>query len=302
VDRAIAELAARQHGVIGLWQLADLGLGVRAVDKRVGAGRLHRVHQGVYAVGHPLLPRLGPYMAAALACGSEAVISHRSAALLWGLRPDSRNRVDVTAPGRRGRIPAGIDAHRHGSLRAVDRSDVDGVPCTSVARTLLDLAGVVSMRELRNAIAQAEVRRLFDLIAVREVIGRSRRRRGVARLRRAVAEYDPREEWAREELERRFLGLCKRAALPPPEVNAPLAVDSVQMEADFLWRQARLIVEADSHRYHRIASAFENDRRRDQRLTVAGWRVIRCTWRQVVDEPEALAHTIRRLLSSPDPS
>ena len=278
--REIARIAAAQLGLVALWQLEGLGMDRSAAAKRVAAGRLHRIHQGVYAVGHRLLPRLGPYMAAALACGPEALISHRSAASLWGLRADSRGRIDVTAPGRRGRIPVGIDAHRHGSLRAADRGEVDGVPCTSVARTLLDLAAVVTPRELRNAITQAEVRRLFDLTAVRELIGRSRRRRGVERLRQAVAAHDPRDELARKELERRFLALCRRVELPPPEVNAPLLVDSVQIEADFLWREARLIVEADSHRYHRIASAFENDRRRDQRLTVAGWRVIRCTWRR----------------------
>jgi hypothetical protein len=295
-------MAAGQMGLVALWQLEGLGMDRSTVAKRVAAGRLHRVHQGVYAVGHTALPRRAPFMAAALACGPDAVISHRSAAALWGLRPDGRSRIDVTAPGRRGRIPAGIDAHRHSSLRAVDRAEVDGIPCTSVARTLLDLAAVVPARELRNAITQAEVSRSFDLAAVREVIGRSPRRRGVERLRRAVAEHDPHDELAREELERRFLALCRRAGLPAPEVNAPLLVDGAPIEADFLWREAGLVVEADGHRYHGIASAFEGDRRRDQRLTVGGWRVIRCTWRQVVDEPVALARTIGDLLSrSPSP-
>lgn len=255
------------------------------------------MHQGVYAVGHPLLTREGRWTAAVLACGSEAVLSHRSAAALWGLRQDRRGTIDVTAPGRRGRIPAGIAAHRHGSLRAADRTIVHGIPCTSLARTLLDLAAVAPPRELRNAITQAEVQRVFDLAAVRDVIARSRRRRGVARLRLAVAEHDTRSERTRGELESRFLALCDRAGIPLPEVNAPLFIEGIQMEADFLWRDARLIVEADSHRFHNTASAFESDRRRDQRLVRAGWRVIRCTWRQVTDEPAQLARTLRDLLA-----
>jgi hypothetical protein len=280
-----------------LWQLADMGLNARLVDKRIDAGRLHPIHQGVYAVGHRLLTADGHRMAAVIACGPRAVLSHRSAAALWGLRRDSRSGIDVTAPGRRGRAPVGIDAHRDGALQSVDRTERRGIPCTSVARTLLDLAGVASPRELRNAVTQAEVERLFDLAAVREVIGRSRRRRGVERLRRAIAEHDSRDERTRGELERRFLALCRSAELPLPEVNVPLLVGELQLEADFLWRGARLIVEADDRYSHLTVAAFEKDRRRDQRLTLGGWEVIRCTWRQVLDDPEELGQTLQALLS-----
>jgi predicted transcriptional regulator of viral defense system len=295
-DRVIAELAARQHGVVELRQLTDLGLAVQAVDKRVASGRLHRVHQGVYAVGHSLLSINGHRMAAVLACGPEAVLSHRSAAALWGIRRDGRNRIDVTAPGRRGRHPEGIDAHRHGSLRAPDIAEVERIPCTSVARTLLDMAAVVTMRELRNAVTQAEVQRIFDLGEVEELLGRSRGRRGVARMRLVIAEYDPREEMAREELERRFLALCKECGLPMPEVNPPLLLEGVPIEPDFLWRDARLIVETDGRRTHGTPTAFERDRRRDQHLKRTGWEVIRCTWRQVLDDPDDLRATVRTLL------
>jgi very-short-patch-repair endonuclease len=205
--------------------------------------------------------------------------------------------IDVTAPGRRGRIPQGIAAHRHGSLRPADRTTVAGVPCTSVARTLLDLAGVVTSSDLRNAITQSEVHGLFDLGPVRQLIDRSGRRRGVARLRRAIADHDPRDEVTREELERRFLALCRRTDLPSPEVNAPLLIGADSIEADFLWREARLIVETDGRGTHGTAKAFEQDRRRDRRLKVAGWDVIRCTWRQVLDEPEEITHTIRILIA-----
>jgi predicted transcriptional regulator of viral defense system len=302
VDIALAGLAARQHGVVALFQLAGMGLDSGILDKRVATGRLHRVHQGVYAVGHPLLTREGRFLAAALACGPRAVVSHRSAAAVWGIRQDRRRSIDVTAPGRRGRIPKGIQAHRHGSLHPRDLTvSTDGIPCTSVARTLLDLAGVVGVAELRNAVTEAEVLRLFDLSSLREVIARNRGRRGVARLRRAIAEHEPRDERAREGLERTFLSLCRRAGLPPPEVNVPLFLQGTQFEADFLWRDARLIVETDDRRSHATIVAFEKDRRRDRRLTVAGWRVLRCTWRQVSNEPADLTQSIRALLAHPDP-
>lgn len=299
---AIARIAESQHGLVAVHQLEGLGLRIGAIDKRVAAGRLHRIYQGVYAVGHSLLSTDGHRLAAVLACGPSAVLSHRSAAAHWGIRQDSRDRIDVTAPGRRGREPSGIDAHRHGSLHPSDRTVERGVPCTTLARTLLDLAGVVSPRQLRNAITQAEVQGLFDLGAVRRVIARSRRRRGVARLRRAISLLDPDDQRTRRELERRFLALCRRADLPAPEVNAPLSPAGIPIEADFLWRDARLIVETDGRATHGTARAFEEDRRRDQRLTLAGWDVIRCTWNQVVHEPESLIHTIRTLLGRPLPS
>lgn len=283
--------------MVALWQLADFELHPKVVDKRVAAGRLHRVHQGVFAVGHPLLSRHGHLMAAVVACGPDAVLSHRSAAALWGIREDSRSRIDVTAPGRRGRVPAGIDAHRHGSLRPPDRILRHGIPCTSLARTLLDLAGVVSYRQLRHAVKQAEVEGLFDLTAMREVLSRSRRRRGVARLRAAISDHDPREQLTRMELEARLLNLYRRHDLLLPEVNGHLVVNGISMMPDFLWRDARLIVEADSRRVHGTVVAFEEDRKRDQMLTAAGWTVIRVTWRQVRDEPERLIRTIRSLVS-----
>jgi len=296
VDERIAALAQGQHGVVSLEQLCEAGLSDTAVRKRCEAGRLHRVHQGVYAVGHPLLSANGHRMAAVLACGPDAVLSHRSAAALWGIRRDSRNRIDVTAPGRRGRSPLGIDAHRHGSLRAQDRTEVEGIPCTTVAKILLDMAAVVTMRELRNAVTQAEVQRIFDLTEMDELLRRSRGRRGVARMRLVIAEYDPREEMAREELERRFLELCREGGLPMPEVNPPLLLGGFPIEPDFLWREARLIVETDGRQTHGTPTAFERDRRRDQHLKRDGWEVIRCTWHQVVDDPDDLQRTIRTLL------
>jgi very-short-patch-repair endonuclease len=258
---------------------------------------LHRLHEGVYTVGHSLLTHEGRFMAAVLACGPGAVLSHGSAADLWGLRENRRHRIDVTAPGRRGRAPKGIDAHRHGSLVAADRTSVEGVPCTSMARTLLDLAGVIPVWELRKAVAEAEVLRVLDKGAVRSLVKRSRGRRGVARLRLLLEELDPDTKRTRSEMERLFLRMCTRAELPRPEVNVSLDVGNGHLEPDFLWRDARLIMEADSRRYHDTDSAFLNDRRREQRLQLVGWRVSRCTWAQIEYEPRVLAETIRGLLA-----
>jgi very-short-patch-repair endonuclease len=173
---------------------------------------------------------------------------------------------------------------------------VDGIPCTSVPRTLLDLAAAKD-RSLRHAITQAEVERKFDLAAVNELLIRSRGRRGVRRLRQAISLHDPREQLTKQELEGRFLRFCGRFRFPLPEVNGHLIIDGISLMPDFLWRDARLIVEADSRRVHGTVTAFEKDRQRDQLLAAAGWTVIRCTWRQLRDEPEQLARTLRTLLS-----
>jgi predicted transcriptional regulator of viral defense system len=282
---------------VSLAQLEAAGLTERAVQERVVAGRLHRVHYGVYAVGHVPLTREARYMAAVLACGPDAVLSHRSAADLLGIRGSKRARIDVTAPGRRGRAPRGIDAHREGSLVAADRTEVNGIPCTSVARTLLDLAAIVPIWELRKALGEAEVKRILDKGAVRGLIKRSKGRRGVARLRMLLDEIHPETKRTRSDMERMFLRMCIRAKLPEPEVNVPLRIGRDNFKPDFLWREAGLIVEADSRQFHDTDMAFLDDRRREQRLQLAGWRVSHCTWGEIEHEPRRLAETIRGLLA-----
>jgi len=205
--------------------------------------------------------------------------------------------IDVTAPGRRGRIPQGIDAHRASSLQPTDHTAVRGIPCTTIARTLLDLAAVVPKRQLRDAVAEAEVLRLFDPVSIDEVIRLNRGRRGVGQLRLVVSELDPQLRYTRSRLEQRFLALCKRAGLPPPEVNASIELDGGRVNPDFLWRESRLIVETDGRQYHDTRSAFERDRRRDQRLKMAGWQVIRCTWQQVTTESLEVGQMIRTILA-----
>jgi Transcriptional regulator, AbiEi antitoxin/Protein of unknown function (DUF559) len=295
LDAALARLAARQHGVVSLVQLLGLGLSASAVRNRVRRGRLHRVHRGVYTVGHSLLSREGRYMAAVLACGPGAVLSHRSAAELLGLRRTERSRVDVTARVRRRR--PGIDAHKSAGLAAEDITSVLGVPCTTTSRTLLDLAEVLDERGLQRAIERAEHLRLFDLRSLERALARADGRVRAGRLRSVLGRGFRRSTLTRNDLEERFLLLCRAAGAPEPEVNAwiPLG-DGDGAEADFLWRGRRLAIETDGNETHGTRQAFEADRLRDQRLAIAGFQVIRFTWRQVEDDPDAVVATLRELV------
>jgi len=295
-EAAIVALFARQYAVTSVEQLKDLGLSARAVRDRVAAGRLHRIHRGVYAlVDSSLLTREGRWLAAVLACGPGAVISHRSAAALLQLRPTAPGSVDVTAPNRRGRSRPGISAHA-GSLQPDDVTTVRGIPCTSLARTAVDLAEVLDRRGVERFLEQAEVQRRFDLVALRAQLDRNPTRRGAPVVAGILAELaEPR--LTRSELEERFLALVRQAGLPVPEVNAhiPLA-DGAVIEVDFLFRAARLVVETDGRATHATRRAFEQDRRRDQLLRLSGFTVIRFTYNQVVNRPDEVLATLARLL------
>ena len=174
---------------------------------------------------------------------------------------------------------------------------VDGIPCTSLARTLLDLAEVVDRRGLERAIDRAEVLRLLDMLAVNDVIARANGRRGVALLRSVLGEHDPGSTITDSDLEELLLAICRTAGLPTPEVNVWVPVPGEQFKVDFLWRRKRLVVETDGRDVHTTRRAFERDRERDQRLMLAGWRVVRFTWRQLTREPERVAATLRALLA-----
>lgn len=297
-DGEIARICHGQFGLITLSQLEAQGLTRQGVQERVVVGRLHRIHQTVYSLTPGVMTERGRFMAAVLACGPEAVLSHRAAAYLWGIVDEWHEPIDVTAPNRRGRSPDGVAAHRDGSLQPIDKATRHGIPCTSLARTLLDYAGVEPEWKVRKAVSEAEVLHILDRGAVRSVLRRGRRRRGVARLRLIMDTLHPLTRRTRSELERRFLALCAKAEIPQPEVNVWLnAPGGDPLQADFLWRDERLILEADSRRFHDTASAFERDPRRAQRLELAGWRVTRCTWSQVEREPQRLATIIRGLLA-----
>jgi hypothetical protein len=256
LDKRLAELAATQHGVVELGQLRILGLSAGGVQHRVSAGRLHRVHRGVYAVGHAVLGREGRWMAAVLACGPGAVLSHRSAAALWGVRFTSRSVIDVTLgrPTRRAR--PGIEIHRTRTLRPRDTTRHHGVPCTTVARTLLDLAALIDRRSLERACEQAEILRLLDLHALIDVLDRAAGRRGATALRSVLATYADGGPLTRSELEERLLEACERFAIPPPRVNALVRVGGDPIEVDFSWPGQSLIVEVDGYRTHGTRGAF----------------------------------------------
>ena len=294
-QRALVELAAAQDGVFSLPQLNSVGITTRATQQRAAAGQLHRVHQGVYSLVPPeLLTLRARYMAAVLACRPDAVLSHRSAAALHGLRPTSRRNIEVTVPGRNRRRRDAIQVHRSTTLTAADVTIVDGIPVTTVARTIADLADVLPDRAVERALEQATNMEILDGHALADQIARHPR---AACLRRLTSRgrIDTPTESVQEE---RFLALCRSPGVPEPERQIWLDPHDgwPMVRADFLWRAQRLVIETDSVRFHGTRRAFESDRRRDQRLILAGWRVIRITWRQVIETPQVVIGLLRNLL------
>jgi very-short-patch-repair endonuclease len=289
-DVEIAVFAARQHGVVARAQLEALGLGRGAIAHRVAAGRLHRVHRGVYAVGHPILTANGRRMAAVLACGPDAALSHASAAALWEIRPTSATRIDVTvrSAGGRARRP-NLRVHRASGLLDDEVTEHQAIRVTTPARTLLDLASSLPRRTLERALDQAAINELFDLTALQAAVDRHRGEPGSAALDTALHEHEAGTTLTKSELEERMLALCDHHRLPRPQVNAWVE----NLEVDFLFAAQRLVVEADSYRYHRSRRAFERDRERDAILARAGYRTLRFTDRQMRRQASEVAETIR---------
>jgi very-short-patch-repair endonuclease len=276
-DDVVADLAARQHGVVARGQLLAAGIGSRAIVHRVDTGRLHPLYRGVYAVGHRVLSQRGRWMAAVLATGG--VLSHRSAAALWSIRP-WQGRIEITTPRTRTTRP-GLLLHR--AVLADDEVTVEmGIPTTTPARTLLDLAGVLPRHQLQQALNEAEIQRLPGPHAL---LDRHPTKKGSGALRTAATPTH-----TRSDLEARFLTFLDARRFPAPRTNT--LVEGV--EADCVWPNHNLIVELDGYAFHSTRDAFHTDRRRDRRLTAAGWRVVRLTWRDL-DEREALAAELRAL-------
>ncbi len=292
-ERRLAALAARQHGVVGRRQLLNLGLGADAIKSRLASGRLHSIHRDAYAVGHRRISQRGRWMAAVLGCGTGSVLSHHSAAALWGLE-EARSPIDVTAPRGRQGTPrrAGIRLHRC-RLEEDEWTRRDGIPVTTVARTLFDLAETVSRDRLARLWEEADKLHLLgldDIAAVYE------RRRGCRRARRQVRPLlleAPYSERRRSPLEDRFATFCRHFELPPPATNVLV----LEKEVDAAWLDARLLVELDSWEHHAHRAAFERDRKRDAALIVAGYRTIRVTHRRLDGEAATLATEIHALLA-----
>jgi very-short-patch-repair endonuclease len=283
-DALISEIAGRQHGAVSAAQLIEIGVPRYAIRTRIRRRRLHRIHRGVYAVGHPALSQKGRLMAAVLAAGRrpgeegspldhwDAAVSHRSAAYLWQLLPHQEGSVDVIVRGDGGRRRrAGIRVHRSISLQESEVTLRQGIPVTTPARTVADLRaanaarrlGALTDRELRQAIRQADV------------------------LGYPLAACD-RGDRTRSDLELDFLALCRRHGLPAPRVNVRVG----PYLADFLWRERRLVVETDAYRYHRGQAAFRDDKRRDLELRGLGYDVIRLSEQQLNEEAERVAEIL----------
>jgi hypothetical protein len=293
-DARLARLAARQHGVVGLAQLLALGYTRHMVHRLLGQGWLHRLYPGVYAVGHRRLNVRGRWMAAVLACGEGAVLSHRSAAALHDLQAIPGGLIAVTATTRH-HLP-GICCHW--ARRPLDRADVtviDGIAVTRVARLMLDMAEVVSEQRLGWLAQAAERQDKLDLLAVEAVMARSPGRHGHQPLSRVLGGLQPDPPWAQSDLERAFLALVGGAGLPQPALNVVVA--GVVVDAVF-WAQ-RLVVEVDGWQFHKTRRSFEQDRRRDIALQIAGYRVIRLTHQRIMHEPQAVARELTLLLSQP---
>jgi very-short-patch-repair endonuclease len=289
-DVRVAQLAADRWGVLSLDELRGCGLTRQAVLVRVRNGRLHPLHRGVYAVGHANPPLEGRWLAAVKACGDAAVLSHLSAAALWGIVPWEGGRPEVTVPGPGSRTHPGIRVHRSAHLEWPDRMRHRGIAITSPARTLLDIAAVLDQRSLRRAVRHAQAVRRVSVPQLVAVLVRLRPRRGAVKLARVVA-TGPAP--TRSELEDAVLDLILNGALAHPDVNVPLIVGGRRLIPDFRWPAQHLVVEADGAAWHDDKVAREDDAERQALLEVHGERVIRVTWHQAVTRPNETLARIR---------
>ena len=290
-DARIATLAERQHGLVTAPQLRAAGLGQSAIQYRLGTGRLHRVHRGVYAVGHYAPNERARLHAAVLAVGKDAVLSHVSAAALWrlidGARLPRHRPVDVTTSRCLGQRP-GIRVHRSTTPLRSDRTRLFGIPITKPARTLVDITALVEPQVLRRAVREAEVLRLADTTRL-PFAGRH----GAPRLRELTGAGPVR---TRSELKDRTLALLLRHGFPGLRTSARVTTAERRYEVDFLFPDARVVIEADGERYHGNRLACEDDAEKQAALEAAGYRVVRVDWRQVMHEEERTVARLRRVI------
>lgn len=269
-------------------QLLELGLSRRGIEHRIARGRLRRVFTGVYAVGRPNLTQQGRWMAAVLACGEGAALTHGSAAALWGIGVE-RGEIEVAVPSPAPHRPRGIRVRRRPALRSSSLVVHEGIPVTDPVQTLVDLAARLGRKAVERAVNEADRLDLVNPVQLRRALGDHRGEPGVARLRRLLDRRTFR--LTKEELERRFLPLARRAGLPVPltgpKVNG--------LEVDFFWPGLGLVVETDGLQYHRTPAEQARDRLRDQAHTAAGLTQLRFTHEQVRYEPE---HVLRVLTAT----
>lgn len=280
-------------------QLRATGVSRRRAAERNKRGSLHRVHRGVYAVGHRYLERQAELRAALLACGEGAVISHGTAAALWGLSDRRPTLIDVTVPVEAGRKVDGIRCRRCRYPQPEEITEHDGVICTTPARTLVDEAGRLGTRSLRELVERAAVRRLLDVDDCYRAIHQARGRRGLRILRAILSDWETDDDSVpdvRSVFEARALPRLLARGLPRPLANHGLEIEGRTLIPDFLWPEQRLIVETDGRETHETGAAFQRDRWRDQHFLAAGYRVSRVTWIQMRDDLEGVIARIARAL------
>jgi very-short-patch-repair endonuclease len=288
VDRLIGAVADRQAGVVTRAQLLELGLQRGAISWRIASGLLHLLHRGVYRWGHSLPMPFARFVAAVYACGEGSVLTRHAAAAGWEFRPEPIGRLDVTIVGdRRVRIDA-IRTHRTASFSVGDLRTLHGIPITSPARTLLDIAGDLPSRELAAALEQAQIKRLVTRRDLEQTVERASGRAGIPALRALIAE----PAFTRSEAERRLVALLAAAKLARPAFNHIVE----GFEVDAVWRPERIVLEFDSYAFHATRAAFIRDRRKDAQLTRAGYLVLRTTWHELTNEPFALIARIAQAL------
>jgi Protein of unknown function (DUF559) len=295
LDRALARLAGRQHGVVARWQLLELGMAPGSIKARMRHGGLQLAHRGVYAVGHRSLTVEGRWMAAVLAFGPHAVLSHRSAGHLWGLVPRARIRPEVTRPGFvRGRPH--LVVHR-GSLPPDEIVRVRGIPVTSVPRTMFDLAGTLKEREVERAWNEMEVREYTDRLSVPHLLERYPGRKGSVPLARLANRKTLPVGITRNDLEEAFLALIDRFGLPRPRMNVHVALRGRFYEIDCFWEDHGVAIELDGGGAHGTTRAFHKDRERDRILVAEGYTTARITWDHIQQTPTDVADDLRRILT-----
>lgn len=297
ITRELAEVAKRDHNVVSLSDCRSCGLSESGVRKRVEAGELHRKHPGVYAFGRPDLTPNGRRMAAVKACGDEALVSHVSGGALREMRQSNATRIDVTIPaGTPLRRLKGIRCHR-ADLEPQDISEVDGIPTTSVSRTLLDLATQISYEGLEKAANEAVVLEIFDMREMEDLLSRSKGHRGIRKLRRVLEHGDlSGENVPKSGLEERFAQLCAGHGIPKPAINRWILLGDEYHQVDFLWRSERVVIEVDSKRYHSTGWKLARDARRDELLPLHGYLHDRVPEALLNEEPLRAVETALALL------
>ena len=291
----MADLATAQGGLVSLEQLRESGVSTRNASHLTGDGKLHRIHRGVYTVGHRSITRAAYLRAALLACGKGAVISHGTAAALHELWDEWPLLIDVTVPVEAGRKVGGIRCRRCRYPGAEEIEAGGGITRTTPARTLVDLAGIVGAATLRKTVGRAAILRRLDLGAADLAIHNAKGRRGLRALEAALLPYrseDGKAPDVRSDFETLVLPQLLELGLPRPRCNVPLHIQGERFLVDFLWEQEWVVVETDGRQTHETPAAFQADRRRDQFLAAAGYRVLRVTWKQIHGERDAVLRRV----------